>query len=223
MSDKKDVCSPQPFLQLDRPNYYHGQMLTARDFAAEQAYHLNRRYLLNRLLHGWGIVCGLNVSRRADAEEENLLLVVTAGVAIDGCGREIISPTDIILDLAALRESRGGYRGGEAGDEDGKPLLLCVRYCEEPAGFVPALSDPNGPDEMQATRIREKGDFVLRAYEEVDPSCWERDERPCLVDDQCPCEALVPLAGVFIGKQETREEAVRIDLSYRRLLAGGRL
>ena len=46
---------------LERNKYFHGKMLTARDFEAEQRYYNNKRRLINRCLLGVGVVCGLGV------------------------------------------------------------------------------------------------------------------------------------------------------------------
>lgn len=50
------------FPDLVRVNYFHGQMLGARDFRAEQAYLRAKLRLMNRCLHGHGVVCGLEVT-----------------------------------------------------------------------------------------------------------------------------------------------------------------
>lgn len=47
-----------PFVRL---NYYHGQMLSAQDFRAEQLYFREKRRLLNRMVLGHGIAYGLEV------------------------------------------------------------------------------------------------------------------------------------------------------------------
>jgi len=45
----------------ERPRYYPRQMITADDLSLDQEYERNRRRLHNRMLHGWGVVCGANV------------------------------------------------------------------------------------------------------------------------------------------------------------------
>jgi len=55
-------CGCGPFPELVRMNYFHGQMLSPRDFLAEQAYHRAKHLLINRCLHGYGVVCGLDVT-----------------------------------------------------------------------------------------------------------------------------------------------------------------
>ena len=46
---------------FDRVSYFHGQMLGVREFQTEQAYFREKLRLHNRCLHGYGVVCGLEV------------------------------------------------------------------------------------------------------------------------------------------------------------------
>jgi hypothetical protein len=75
-----DVCSPV------RNRYFYGKLLDVFHFELEQNYFNNKRWLLNRLVTGYGVICGLNVLLGPDGKS----VVVTPGVAIDKCGREII-------------------------------------------------------------------------------------------------------------------------------------
>lgn len=53
-------CAPVP--EFERLNFFHGQMLAAADFRAEQDYFREKHKLQNRCLHGWAVVCGLQVT-----------------------------------------------------------------------------------------------------------------------------------------------------------------
>ena len=55
----KHVCAEIP--EFERLNYFYGQMLGAADFRAEQAFFREKLKLHNRCLHGYGVVCGLEV------------------------------------------------------------------------------------------------------------------------------------------------------------------
>src|SRR5262245_45906343 len=81
---------------LERNRYYTGKFMTARDFQGEQDYSRSRRQLHNRLLHGWGVVCGLGVKHHPRQECRNTTVVVKAGVAIDCCGREVVITEDMV-------------------------------------------------------------------------------------------------------------------------------
>lgn len=75
-----DRCTEVP--EFERLNYFYGQMLGAHDFQAEQAYFREKLKLHNRCLHGYGVVCGLEVEavpvqrpceeREPDPEQDDL-------------------------------------------------------------------------------------------------------------------------------------------------------
>jgi hypothetical protein len=71
---------------LDRTRFFSGQLLTEADLNNEQSYWLAKNRLHNRYLHGWGVVCGLQV---VCSECEGWVTVKT-GYAIDPCGNDII-------------------------------------------------------------------------------------------------------------------------------------
>jgi hypothetical protein len=75
-----DLCSPV------RNRFYYGKLLDVFHFELEQNYFNSKRWLLNRLVNGYGVICGMNVELGPDQQS----VVVTPGVAIDKCGHEII-------------------------------------------------------------------------------------------------------------------------------------
>lgn len=98
---KSRYCGDDPCThvgELTRLRYFHGQALGAVDLRREQSYHLEKARLRNRVLHGWGIVCGLDVEVAAEQscdptkedETPEQHLVITPGVAIDCPGNEIV-------------------------------------------------------------------------------------------------------------------------------------
>src|SRR4051794_12506721 len=109
--------------EFSRLRYFHGQPLSALDLRREQAYHLDKARLRNRLLHGWGVVCGLEVETVPDQRKDPCegepgapVVVVSPGAAIDCRGREIVvrRPRRIAIaellsksPLAALSEQHG--------------------------------------------------------------------------------------------------------------------
>jgi hypothetical protein len=58
-SNSKGCFSEVP--ELERLSYFYGQMLGVQDFRSEQSYFREKLRLHNRCLHGYGVVCGLNV------------------------------------------------------------------------------------------------------------------------------------------------------------------
>ena len=58
----EETCDIKAF---ERNKYFYGKLMTVRDFETEQRYFNEKRSMLNRLVHGIGLVCGLEVK---DAE-----------------------------------------------------------------------------------------------------------------------------------------------------------
>jgi hypothetical protein len=73
-----------------RNRYFYGKLLDVFHFELETDYMNGKRALLNRLVTGWGVVCGLDVL----IVDEGDAIYVTQGVALDQWGREIIVPKD---------------------------------------------------------------------------------------------------------------------------------
>jgi hypothetical protein len=126
----------ETFSSLQRVHYFDGQMLTARDFQDEQAYHLEKRWLHNRLFHGSGVVTGLEVG---EAGGTNVL--VQPGVALDRFGREIIVPEARRSDAAQPTDDQGEPAGARL--TEGTVSLL-LRYRE--VGVEPRPLPSNGEE-----------------------------------------------------------------------------
>lgn len=76
--------------KFQRNLYFYGKLMTVRDFEMEQSYLNGKRHLLNRLVLGAGVACGLKVGATWDEAKQSVTLDVAAGVAIDAAGREIV-------------------------------------------------------------------------------------------------------------------------------------
>src|SRR5438094_7199438 len=73
---------------LTRPRYFYGQLLDVRHFESEQDYFRRKLGLLNQMVSGFGVVCGLDVKPGPDDHS----VIVEPGLALDKCGREIVVP-----------------------------------------------------------------------------------------------------------------------------------
>jgi hypothetical protein len=86
---------------LDRTRFFAGQLLTEADLNNEQSYWLAKNRLHNRYLHGWGVVCGMQVT----CGECDGWVTVKTGYAIDPCGNDIIvcedQPFNVIKAIQA--------------------------------------------------------------------------------------------------------------------------
>lgn len=114
------------FFPLERNRYYYGKLLTVRDFEIEQDYALNKRRLLNRVVQGAGVVCGLGITAGDDAT-----LMIESGMALDYLGREVVIDEPLVRKLPML----DGYDSLL----DKKDAYLCLAYAEEETEPVNAV------------------------------------------------------------------------------------
>ena len=106
------VEDTQGLRQLSAParnNYFYGKLLDVQHFTLEQRYFNNKRWLLNRLVLGSGIVCGLNLTVTDDH------VCLQPGVAIDPLGREIIVPQTTAVDPRQATDACGRAGQGISG------------------------------------------------------------------------------------------------------------
>jgi hypothetical protein len=89
---------------IKRENYTTGQFLTAADFLRDQTYHLTLRHLHAQNLHTPGIATGLTVSKVDDTH-----IAVSAGMALDPQGRELVLLAPVTLDLSGLKPAGSYY------------------------------------------------------------------------------------------------------------------
>jgi hypothetical protein len=75
-----------------RTRYFDGRLLTADDLGRDQQYHRDARQRLLLMAVGSGVVTGLRITRASRNGID-----VSAGVAIDAVGREIMVPADVEL------------------------------------------------------------------------------------------------------------------------------
>ncbi len=93
---------PTKLTRLKRPNFSSGKLLTADDLRAEQEYQREKMWQHNRLLHGYGIVVGLEVGLQENGDGSTQV-IVSPGYALDGWGREIVVDEPIALYLPGDR------------------------------------------------------------------------------------------------------------------------
>jgi hypothetical protein len=86
---------------IQRPRYYARQLVTPTELNLEASYFLDRLRRHNRLLHGWGVICGALVCRVADAGggAQPWKVKITPGDLIDPYGNAIAILAERIVDL----------------------------------------------------------------------------------------------------------------------------
>lgn len=161
-----------------RNRYFYGKLLDVYHFQLETDYMNAKRHLLNRLVSGYGVVCGLDVQPGTDGRH----VVVTPGVAIDKWGREIVVPeptSPVAIPAHLLPPERAAALPPEAEGadarygEDRKPryeedeeervvrVVLCYHECESDPTPVMA-GDCGTVEECAAGAVRERYRIAFR-------------------------------------------------------------
>ncbi len=83
---------------LAQPDWRAGSEFTAADLRLDQSYRLQRLRRHLRFVHGWGIVCGLNVVSANDPLHP-WSLFLCPGYGVGPCGDEILVPERFRFDL----------------------------------------------------------------------------------------------------------------------------
>ena len=123
-----------------RNKYFEGKRLTADSFRLEQKYLNERRRLLNRAIHGWGVVYGYGVAVKTvpyGNGERPCGFDISAGLALDQCGRELLELGRVskLSDLIVL-DSEGKRAELEDLQADTDCWLLSVHYAEQDSGSI---------------------------------------------------------------------------------------
>src|SRR5260370_36600060 len=91
-------CAPDTS-GLERVNYFPRQIMTVDDMVAEADYFREKLRRHNRYLHGWGVVCGLDVTAAPIAGAPARGQIGT-GYALGPYGDEIYVGEPVFLDLS---------------------------------------------------------------------------------------------------------------------------
>ena len=179
-----------------RNRFFHGKMMDVHHFELETDYGIGMRRLLNRLVTGSGVVCGLDV----EAGNDGCSVEVTAGVAIDRWGREMVVPARtasipippvLVERVCGRTEERGegGAYGGARAEPDQrearrsgyepKPqeeawvtVTLCYHECEtDPVAVLAGDCSTSTPCAPGAIREQYRIAFEPGRAEAPDLSC----------------------------------------------------
>ncbi|PWU14370.1 MAG: hypothetical protein C5B50_17475 [Verrucomicrobia bacterium] len=147
---------------LDRTRFFAGQLLTEADLNNEQSYLLAKNRLHNRYLHGWGVVCGLQVV----CSECEGWVTVKPGYAIDPCGNDIIVCQEQSFNLCkAIQEcctpaktsncSPLRYTPSPTCQDQTQTWCITIQYQEQPGRKITPLQ--NAPSRQTNADCAPKG------------------------------------------------------------------
>lgn len=211
-------CDVASTTALERTRFFAGQILGPDDLTQDQTYFREKHRRHNRMLHGWGVVCGACVRRG----QTNCEVIVEPGYILGPWGDEIVIDRDVVVDLC--RQGAGEQLGccGESLDpwcndtraecREGT-LYLAARYAECQARPVRSSKGGCGcgcdDDGCEYSRIRDS--FAIKVLRELPSSytdpfsqppvsafipCERGSARTC---PPCPAEPWVILADIIVG------------------------
>jgi hypothetical protein len=154
--------TPAPMDADKRVNYSLGLVLGVDEFEQEQFYFLERNRGHNRGLHGYGTICGLQLTT-SDTQ-----VLVTPGAAIDSRGRLVQVPRAQCADLSHWLSVSANLKSVET--QLGSPVglarvyvVLCYRECQTDKVPVPGAPCRSEEDTLAPSRITESFELRLTA------------------------------------------------------------
>lgn len=137
-------------------NFFYGLLLDEERLKKEELYLNQKRWMLNRLVLGTGVVCGLNVT--IDPHDSSMV-IVQPGIALDPLGHEIVVPDATTINPFQLTDDTGSASGtAEAG-----VIEICLAYAETLADPVPVLvADCDHPGKCACSTVREGFHLLVR-------------------------------------------------------------
>jgi len=231
---------------LERPRYFPRQLITPAEMTLEQNYFRDKMRRHNRLLHGWGVVCGAQVClvpKPDKSDAEPWKVAVHPGYILGPYGDEIVIDRERVVDLRTEGLiSVCGEPGGEMADpwcsdvfirrQEGSgdiTLYVAVKYNEVPTRPVRVQPASCGCGDTQCEFSRFCDGYEIGMLND----CPESHKNPPaeslqeLVLDkftdcpECPADPWVVLARVRLNRDGVIQEidncsCRRIVLSFSR-------
>jgi hypothetical protein len=216
---RKDCVKDCGEIAAERMRYFPGRFMSARDFTDEQDYFLTHRYLHNRILHGWGVACGLHVYTHPVESCRKDHVKVDCGMALDCCGREIVvrkavvpppipwslrpvavdpapTPAPVSPSVQAATASHETDADAELAVDPRWYPMLCLEYCETEIERVPVLYSERNCDEQRRefSRIAEEYKFTWHwvRFADLPKYRWKVHAGGCPERRQLPDGSLSP-------------------------------
>ena len=202
-----------------RMNWFDRQFLRAQDLADEQDFHRDRRARHNRLLHGWGIVCGVRVSVVGKT-----VVRVTPGYVLGPYGDEILVPDEVTLDVTQQSSVAGidcapvdPWCAEPPRLREDQPAYLAVRHVERDTRPVRVPACGCACDDAACEYSRVRDGFELAVLAEL-PEAYRTNERPsldavtsCANGPRDPCPACPADPWVILADVTVSAGAVHVE------------
>jgi hypothetical protein len=228
-------CTSTDEAQLERVRYFPRQLITPDDLTQEQEYFRAKMRRHERLMHGWGIVCGMEVVKNDKVPSE---VVIKSGYVVGPYGDGIVNEGDLIVDMYKEGLDGSALLCGDLADPwcaevrisraAGQKFYLAIKYAECPTRPVRAYPSGCGcgcqEGDCQYSRTRDS--FAVKlltelpaAYVNAPTSPFPSLPSPCGQDGKgrpcptCPTDPWVILADVTLDAAGAVD---KIDLTANR-------
>lgn len=180
-------CRPSELQSLQRTHFYAGQLVGADDFTQDQVHLRGKHRRHNRLLHGWGVVCGAAVCPSPDG---GCNVEVRPGYVLGPYGDEIVIDETVTVDLCR-EDVNGDVRGpcdevdpwcsDVSADVRSGVVYLAIRFDECRTRPVRVDACGCGCDEGSCEYSQLRDSFALRVLTEL-PQSHVETRRPTLLE-----------------------------------------
>ena len=153
---------------LERTRFFPRQLVGPDDLTQDQIYFREKSRRHNRLLHGWGIVCGAGVRKGAGDCE----VLVQQGYVLGPYGDEIVIDREVTLDICKEDPSGAAFDPCAGVDpwcvdvsvqrREGQRMYLAVRYADCDTRPVRVTACGCGCDDAECEYSRTRDSFELK-------------------------------------------------------------
>lgn len=174
-----------------KARYFDGEILDKNIFIAEQKYHNDKRKLLNKMLHGWGVVCGLKV-KATNPPSSNI--IVEPGLALDCHGNEILVCEEQTVDLSSktcIQKIETNPCLEESSASNDTALYVVIKYQEINSDPVPSYAPSGNCEEKACDYSRTREGFCIEVWDKLPPTP-KPDNTDLLCSEPFKCPTCCP-------------------------------
>ncbi len=186
-----DPCGTPSATALERTRFFPRQLIGPADLTQDQIYFREKLRRHNRMLHGWGVVCGVGVTNGATSCQ----VIVGSGYILGPYGDEIVIDQATTFDVC--KQSAGQSMGCCGSELDpwcsdvrancsSGTLYLAIRYQECMTRPIQTASCGCGCDDSSCQYSRIRDSFALTVLDTL-PSSYPTPFIPSGVKATLPC------------------------------------
>jgi len=176
-------CGGSDLVALERTRYFPRQLIEPDDLTQDQVYFREKARRHNRMLHGWGIVCGAGVT----GGDEPCKVTVKPGYVLGPYGDEIVIDREVVFDACAEGTAVDPCGGVDPWCSDvrtrrapGETLYLAIRATECATRPVRVTSCGCGCEDSSCEYSRVRDSFELAALSELPETYADFEDEPSL-------------------------------------------